>query len=237
MQNSLRMVVAFLVMAGVAFSAPAASTNKLSTLRKSDPVGKVGKLEQEVLTEMNLARQKPQEFAKYVEDHQRRYKDDNTYTVSGGISMTTQEGVKAVDEAIAFLKKLKPVGALEMSVGLSLAARDHVDDLGPKGQVGHNGTDGSDSGKRIKRYGEWETTMGENISFGHDDARMIVIQLIVDDGVPLRGHRTNIFQPKYKTVGIACGNHNTYRHMCVMDFAGGFKENRTARDAAKKSSR
>jgi uncharacterized protein YkwD len=235
MKDSLRIVIVFLFGTTIAFGAPGAATNRLSASKKSDSAGGMGKLEQDVLVELNLARQKPQEFAKYVEEYRRRFKDDNTYEVSSRVGMITKEGAKAVDEAIAFLKKVKPVGALDMSVGLSLAARDHVDDLGPKGKVGHDGTDGSDPVARVKRYGESETMTGENISFGFDDARMIVIQLIVDDGVPSRGHRTNIFQQKYKVVGISCGKHKTFRCMCVMDFAGGFKENRTARDAAKRT--
>lgn len=237
MSRQVHAIALFWAVAAIALAAPAATTNRLSALKKAEPAVKAAKLEQEVLSELNLARQKPQDYAKFVEGHRRRFRDEKSYTLPGGMVMTSQEGVTAVDEAIAFLKKAKPVGALDFSVGLSLAARDHVADLGPKGQIGHNGSDGSDPGKRIKRYGDWEAAMGENISFGHDDARMIVMQLIVDDGVPSRGHRTNIFQPKYKTVGISCGEHKGFRHMCVMDFAGGFSENKAARDAAKKAPR
>jgi uncharacterized protein YkwD len=214
-----------------------ATTNRVSALKKSGARHVALTIESEVLAELNMARQKPKEYARYVEEHRRRMKNDGSYSVPGGLTMTSREGIKAVEEAIVFLKQVKPVGPLDMSVGLSRAARDHVDDLGPKGQVGHGGTDGSTPSERVTRYGDWDVTTGENIACGFDDARMIVVQLIVDDGVPLRGHRENIFQPKYKTVGIACGNHKTFRHMCVMDFAGGFRENKAFRDAAKKASR
>lgn len=216
-------VAVALSFAAAALALPAA-TNRLSSTAKSGAAAGATKLEQEVLSELNLARQKPLEYAKYVEDHRARFNPDGTFTLRSRVKMVTKEGVKAVDEAIAFLKQVKAVGPLEYSAGLSRAARDHVEDLGPKGQVGHGGSDGSDPASRVKRYGEWETTTGENIAFGHDDARTTVIQLIVDDGVPSRGHRTNIFQPKYRTVGIACGDHKVYRDMCVMDFAGGFRE-------------
>lgn len=47
---------------------------------------------------------------------------------------------------------------------------------------------------------------GENIAYGMLSARAAIVQLIVDDGVPDRGHRTNIFR-HYTQVGIASGKY------------------------------
>lgn len=46
--------------------------------------------------------------------------------------------------------------------------------------------------------------------------------LVVDDGVPNRGHRHNIFNPSYKIVGIGAYYHSEYRICVVLDYAGGF---------------
>ena len=51
-----------------------------------------------------------------------------------------------------------------------------------------------------------------------------MLQLIIDDGVKNRGHRTNIFTGAFRVVGIATGSHAKYGSMCVMDFAGGFDD-------------
>ena len=42
----------------------------------------------------------------------------------------------------------------------------------------------------------------------------------VDDGVSSRGHRTKLFNAEFKTVGTACGPHQKYKDMCVLDCAG-----------------
>jgi uncharacterized protein YkwD len=52
---------------------------------------------------------------------------------------------------------------------------------------------------------------------------MIVISLLVDDGVPSRGHRRNLLDKAFKFIGLSLGAHPVYRHMCVMDFAGSYR--------------
>lgn len=198
-----------------------AATNTTAKVRTAS--ARSDKLAREVLEELNLARTKPKEYARFVEQFLAKFIDDKTY-MDGNAKMTSKEGKKAVQEAIDFLKAAKPIGPLTLSKGLSDAALDHVEDIGPKGLMTHDGTDDSKMEDRMSRYGKWEKTCGENIAAGPNDARPIVIQLIVDDGVPGRGHRKNIYNPDYHVVGVAGGKHKQYRYVCVMDFAGGYKE-------------
>lgn len=180
-------------------------------------------LENAVLEELNLARTNPQTYAKLLEDYRKTF-NGKIAKRPGKIDLMTSEGTVAVDDAIRALKKQAPMSAMRPSKGMSLGARDHVKDIGPKGITGHSGSDGSKPFDRINRYGQWQQTAGENISFGNDEGRAVLIQLIVDDAVSNRGHRTNIYKKEFNRVGIACGAHKIYGTMCVQTFAGEYVE-------------
>jgi uncharacterized protein YkwD len=176
-----------------------------------------------VVAELNLARSDPKAYANYLKEY-RSLIHGGVYQRPGRIGIQLQEGTRAVDEAIAFLEKHKPERELASSLGLSRAAKDQALEQGKSGATGHSGAGGSSPFDRMNRYGTWSGTAGENISYGADDARGIVIQLLVDDGVPSRGHRANIFNEAFAYVGVGFGKHPTYGAVCVLDFAGGYTE-------------
>ena len=133
-------------------------------------------------------------------------------------------GTPAASEAIRFLNRATPLAPLGHSNGLAEAALSHVADQAASGGFGHVGRDGAHSFQRIARHGQWQGAVGENIDYGTRAARAIVVRLIVDDGVPGRKHRVNIFNKAFRVAGIAAGSHARYGAMCVMDFAGDFIE-------------
>ena len=132
------------------------------------------------------------------------------------------EGDYVFKEAIQFLNNLLPLKELQWDEYLCRSAQMHIDDIGPKGLLLYQSSDGTEPEDRISKYGNYIGTLGENIDFGPNDALGVIISLTLDDGEEERPHRKNLFNQDYQKIGIACGSHKTEFKMCVMDFAYDF---------------
>lgn len=190
-------------------SLPVAVALALSLLTLSPAVALADDFDDEVLAEMNFARAHPAAYARELRDETQR---------GDRYSSLAYEDRDAVDEAIDFLQRQPPLQPLQPDDRLAAAARAHTRAQGPRGELGH-GAPGS-LGLRLRSNGLWAGLAAEDISYGHDTARDVVRQLIIDSGVPNRGHRANIFGRAYQLAGVGCGAHSVYGSMCVIDFAG-----------------
>lgn len=186
--------------------------------RAADTSPDWSRLAMDIHNETNLVRRDPGAYASHLEAMLPLF-DGMMMDRVGRPMLRTEEGAAAVQEAIAALRARTPVPPLGWSKGLAGAAADHVRDQGPIGGLEHYGTDGSDPARRAERRGRWASGMAENIAYGENPARDVVIQLLVDDGVPDRGHRNNILNGNWGVEGVACGPHRDYRQICVMDYA------------------
>ncbi len=152
-----------------------------------------------VLDEINFARTHPAEYAE---------------TLARG------PRTPATEEAIAFVSRQAPLPPLAPDARLDAAAGKFAAEAGPAGRTGHTGADGSSAGERIHREGVFASLEAEDISLGQESAAGVVRQLVIDEGVPTRAHRSDIFHPLLRFAGIGCGPHRVYRAMCVIDLAG-----------------
>ena len=175
---------------------------------------------------LNQFRQNPKLLAKHLEAI-RTYLDRDTNVLSepNKIQIQMVEGDIVFKEAISYLKTLSPVNPLEWDDNLAASAKEHVNDIGPKGLLLYQSSDGTEPEDRIAKYGSYVDSLGENIDFGPNDALGVIVSLTLDDGEEQRPHRDNLFKSDYKKIGIACGIHKTEFHMCVMDFATDFIPN------------
>jgi uncharacterized protein YkwD len=183
----------------------------------SDPAA-WDRLARDIHEETNLLRRDPAGYAAHLEPLLPRF-EGRLLERPGRPHLRTEEGAAAVREALAALRAAKPAPALRWSKGLAGGAADHVADQGPIGGLEHRGSDGSEPARRAERRGRWIGAMAENIAYGDNPARLVVIQLLVDDGVPDRGHRDNILDPRWGAEGVACGPHRRYEQICVMNYA------------------
>ncbi len=199
----------------------------LSALHTARNAGYLKETEKQVILELNKVRSDPSRYARAILFPQRQYYADKKLIYPGEIPILTHEGIKAFDEGCQALLKAGSAGILTPKEGLTRTARDHAQDQGKTGQTGHTGRDHSDVSARANRHGKWRGKIGENIQYGHATAARIVSSLLIDDGVPSRGHRKIILEPRFRYIGVAFGPHPKFRHMCVLVFAAEYSDSRT----------
>ena len=71
---------------------------------------------------------------------------------------------------------------MEWSNELASAAQDHVEDIGPKGMVSSQGSDGSMPTQRIERYGKYDEAWADSLVLNALNTKEVIERLIVCDG-------------------------------------------------------
>ena len=186
------------------------SSDEIRMANTAANVGYLTKEEKEVIQYINLARLDGKRFA-----------DDfgNRYMEIAGLSSSNSYVISFYDD----LSKVKDLQMLEPSQALCEAAAYHAEDLGQHGLTGHESSDGTSFGDRIKRFLPEAGYWSENCSFGNYNniAIVAVMQVLVDDKVPSLGHRKNILKEGITHIGVAIRPHqSSYQYDCVQEFAG-----------------
>ena len=163
----------------------------------------------EILKYLNEARERPQNFIKYVQEDIDSFIDNYSMPLKPGCNYQVNESKKAWLECKNFLQEQKPLHPFKLSDSLVETAKDHCIDMKKNNLFGHTGSDGSDLSTRIKRRcgTRGMGLVAENIGSdflvkGRNHALKTVLGLIVDDGVPSRGHRRNIFSKEIGYIGL-----------------------------------
>jgi hypothetical protein len=136
-------------------------------------------------------------------------------------NITTKEGDKPIIELLEWIPKLKEAGVaippFTWKDQLQAAAKEYVEELDKKGEIVYTNTAESVA-KRLLKQGKLIGNYGENVVFFAEEAIDIVLEVIIDDGYPGRGHRKNIFSPKFKEFGCYTGEHSASNMMTCMEF-------------------
>ena len=123
-----------------------------------------------MIEEINYVRQNPKEYAQYIMS----YCD---YWESGAAE------IREAKALIKILNKMKPVPALTFSEQLYKDGKGHANWMAKKDAFKHS-----------------KLPYGENLVGGEESVRMSVISLLIDYGIPSKGHRKNILNSGYTKV-------------------------------------
>jgi uncharacterized protein YkwD len=172
----------------------------ISTLNTATDLEYFNEEEKKVILFMNMARHNGPLFTKtflavYIQENQ---VEKSNYTRS-----LTRD-----------LKKTNNLNPLLPEKDLTAVAQGHAQNSGEKGTTGHSGFK-----KRFEPLmGNPYKHVGENCSYGYEQAIDIVISLLIDEGIENLGHRNNILASDFNSIGVAIRPHRSYRINCVMDF-------------------
>ncbi len=114
---------------------------------------------------------------------------------------------------VSDLQEIKDLPMLMPERDLYEESREYAIWSGKKGYEGHRKFK-SRFAPLLKKYNE----VGENIYYGPYTPFEIIAQLLIDEGVPDLGHRKNLLNPRFNSVGVAIKPHKEYEYNCVMGF-------------------
>ena len=77
----------------------------------------------------------------------------------------TEEGTAAIDEALSFLRRQRPLPPLRWAEGLARSGAELVRAQAKSKETGH-GSGRMAMAQRIQRHGHWTIAIGEAISYG-----------------------------------------------------------------------
>jgi hypothetical protein len=94
--------------------------------------------------------------------------------------------------------RFEPAPPLTMTTTLTAAASLHALDMAARGELTHDGSDGSDSGERMTRAGYSWQIAGENVAAGQPDAEAVVASWLDSPG-----HCATLMDARYTETGVA----------------------------------
>lgn len=147
--------------------------------------------EMAMIDEINLIRSNPKAYVKHIEAHIQKMENDD-------LNDFTSE-INTAKELIAELNNTPTLSTLKPHNGLYQVGKNHGSDLKSRGTIDHAGSDGSWPWDRVQN----NTALNdgsENLVGGGDSVRESVIMLLIDDGIPNRGHRKALLNPKWNYV-------------------------------------
>lgn len=175
----------------------------------SDGATSMNSNEMEMVNEINLLRGNPSGYIQYVDAYVNEQRRTGGFPVDQAV----------VDELKGELRQLGPLSILSPSQCIYQAAKEHGIDQKPTGDVNHQGRDGSWPWDRVRKACPNMQDGNENLVAGTPSVRTAVILLLIDEGIPTRGHRKTLLKPEWRYVGCYnVGTVGSFPHYWVQNF-------------------
>lgn len=205
------------------------SSSDLNTVQLIEKATYLSQEEKAMIWEINLVRAAPTAYIPIVEEVLEDIEADSirlsamisetirkTVTEENGREVVTVDTtynnyynsrVTAIRELLIELERAEPMRELIPNERLFMAAKKHGEKQARFRYIDHMGSDGTWPLDRMRKEAGWIRDGNENIARGKGEPRDIVLQLLIDSGVPSRGHRKNILNPEWEYV--SCHNVNS----------------------------
>jgi len=201
--------------------------------------------EREMIAEINLLRSNPSGYAQYLDYdyelaklnlkhfgkgkrsyslsviYERTEKGEKKKRVDTVWTNEYEEQVHAIETLLNDLKNSPPLKILQPDRGIYEAARKHgLDQDRHNWALGHQGSDQSWPWERIRKFSPLMIAGNENLAgrFPEPTARDIIIQLLIDAGIPDYGHRYNMLDPKWTHVACYTSGFKNEMFQWIQDF-------------------
>ncbi len=154
----------------------------------------------------NYFREDPHRFFNHIlKEFLRQFPEANTPEIKG-----LERDIIASKQRLPFL--LPDSGLVQM-------AELHSKDLIMRGAIiSHSSSKGKNFVQRINQAGFYRCG-AENIYVGTHDPIEALIALLIDSGVPDKGHRKNLLDPRFGKMGVSFPSINQKKGLLVQDFA------------------
>ncbi len=163
---------------------------KITTESIKAPVVSLTSRELEMVNEINILRTDPLKYHSYIE----------VYLQTKKISKEESEAAK---EVAAILKTMRPLNALTVNMKMYDDAKQFGLTLIEADELIHS-----------------SLPYFENLSLGHKEIKNAILDLLIDEGIPDRGHRKNLLNPNLKQVAVVelPGKINNSRYCYIQEF-------------------
>ncbi|TWI82987.1 Cysteine-rich secretory protein family protein [Lacibacter cauensis] len=178
----------------------------IKTLNNSAVYKSLSKPEQESVYWLNYFRQNPRRFL-------------NTIIKEFLVQFPEAKSAYTRSLEVDILKAPQTLTLVLPDSGLNTMAAAHALDLKKRnGVISHISSSGKNFVQRIQAAGKY-TCGAENIFIGSFNGLESLIALLIDHGVPDKGHRVNILNPRFQLVGVSFIQSSGDKGLLVQDFA------------------